>query len=67
LRFLGRAAGIDLSGQQVIIEAASEILRQRSPTGGPARATDGARLSSHQAWQESPGVLSPEQDFGAEL
>jgi hypothetical protein len=66
-RFLGRAAGIDRSGQQVIIEAASEVLQQRSATGGPARDVGAGRLTSRQASQESPGVLSPEQDFGAEL
>jgi hypothetical protein len=66
-RFLGRAAGIDRSGQQVIIEAASEILHQRSLLTGPAGAVGTAGLAAHQVPQELPGVLPPEQEHEAEL
>jgi hypothetical protein len=35
-RFLGRAASIDRTGQQVLAEAATEVLRQTALSAGPA-------------------------------
>jgi hypothetical protein len=66
-RFLRRAASIDRSGQQVIVDAAAEILHQRSPTASPARIAGAARRANHQASQQSQSVRPPEQELEAEL